>query len=160
MGPPMRASKRSAARATALYEVREGLVERRPPPDALLAAWSDAIDANVQSPFGVRKLAAFDLAVPLPPHADLPWLDERSLLFYAAWRGRDPIVHSLLRARAEPCAGVTGVAAASATGVASSCSSSTSSQLAGGLSLCRHKDRMGAFLFFHAIFTIFRFVSS
>ena len=107
----MRASKRSAARATALYEVREGLVERRPPPDALLAAWSDAIDANVQSPFGVRKLAAFDLAAPLPPHADLPWLDERSLLFYAAWRGRDPIVHSLLRARAEPCAGVTGVAA-------------------------------------------------
>ena len=33
----MRASKRSAARATALYEVREGLVERRPLPDALLA---------------------------------------------------------------------------------------------------------------------------
>ena len=99
----MRASKRSAARAAALYKVRAGLQAKSAPSAEALEALVEAIDANVTGPFGIRSIASLDLEAEVPPRCDLPWMDRGlTLLYYAAWRGRDPIVHALLRARAEP----------------------------------------------------------
>jgi hypothetical protein len=76
-------------------------------PDTLVKSLFDAVDHRMKCRFGIIKLSAFDLDESYPASdRGVQWEQSITLLTYAALRCQDGIVSSLLRAGADPTAGI------------------------------------------------------
>ena len=85
----------------------EFAASRQPMPDSLVQSLFDAIDHRMKCRFGIIKLSSYDLDESYPARdRRVEWDQSVTLLTYAALRCQDGIVSSLLRAGADPTAGV------------------------------------------------------
>ena len=105
-----RLSKRQDKRRATAYLIQnspEFAASRKPMPESLVESLFDAVDRRMACQFGILKLSCFDLDEFYPTTArGLYWEPAVTLLTYASWRRQDGIVSAILRAGADPMAGI------------------------------------------------------
>ena len=105
-----RSSKRQDKRRVTADLIRNSsdfAASRQSMPDTLVQTLFDAVDHRMKCRFGIIKLSAYDLDESYPVSGrGIEWEQSVTLLTYAALRCQDGIVSSLLRAGADPTAGI------------------------------------------------------